>query len=145
MDELQLIASLESTARTCRETAERLERQARESSAGIVAPAEQHGLDYLRALAEAEAFGWAAAILRGEENLPSAAGGSAARTEARVRYILDISAEKIGESIQYCSNERSIPKTDRITQAIAAVRFHEHLRAWHLLMKTIKLWQNRRL
>jgi hypothetical protein len=145
MDEIQLITTLDSTARACQETLARFVRQTENSPAGIVSLAEQHGLDSLRALATAEAFGWAAAILRGEEQPPSAAGGSAASPEARLRYILDIAAEKIGESIQRCSSEKISGIPDRIAQAIAAVRFHENLRAWHLLMSTIKLWQSNRL
>jgi hypothetical protein len=145
MDELQLITTLDSTARSNQEMLARIVQRTENSPAGIVSLAEQYGLTALRALAVAEAFGWAAATLRGEEQPPSAAGGSAASHEARLRYILDIAAEKIGESIQRCSSEKISGIPDRIAQAIAATRYHENLRAWHLLMSTIKLWQSNRL
>jgi hypothetical protein len=145
MHELNLIAELEATARAARVTVERIGRLAGTAPAEILPIAERHGLDCLRSLAVSEAFGWAAATLRGDEQPPSAAGGSAASYEARLRYILDITAEKIGESIQGCSSEKISGIPDRIASTIAAARNHEHLRAWHLLMKTVKLWQTNRL
>lgn len=145
MDELKLINTLDSTARSNQEMLARIVRQTDNSPAGIVSLTENHGLDCLRALAVSEAFGWAAAILRGEEQPPSAAGGSAASHEARLRYILDIAAEKISDSIRLYSNDRSLPSMDRIAHAIATVRYHENLRAWQLLTRAIKLWQSDRL
>lgn len=141
MNELELISTISATARTARETAARIDRIMRESGATLCTLATSHGLDYLRALAVAEAFGWAEGVLSGQDDGAADCKG----VGQRARYILDIAAEKIGELIQQCSNGKYNSNSDRIAHAIAAARFHEYLRAWHLLMRAVRLWQTNRL
>lgn len=130
LDDLGIVALFTSNAIAAQATVERIDRIGVDSRAGIDAMGERYGLEYLRALAMSEAYNWAAEVINGEPPGKSMSG--------KLRFIMDIAAEKIGESINVCAYENSKPGMDRIASAIAAARFHEHLRAWHLVMKAAR-------
>lgn len=142
VDHFSVVAQFDQMHHAALATAERLESEHLASRTTFVLATESHGLEYLRALATAEAFGWAAAVLHGE-----AAGGTGYGSEQRdrLRYIVDIASEKISECIDKNSLAQKDRQPDRIAAAIAAVRHHETIVAWHLLMSTAKSCQPQRM
>lgn len=136
MDDFQVAIRFDQMYYTARATAERLEAECREGRTPFILATESRGLEYLRALATAEAFGWAAAVLHGE-----APGGYESAARDRLRYIIDVAGEKIGECIDKNAVSQRDRQPDRIAAAIAAVRHHETIVAWHMLMRTARQCQ----